>query len=432
VSPGRQAALRIREQVERGRRLDVALAAEAEGLDPRERGFAHELAYGVTRLRGRLDHLIAPRVHRGLDSLDRATFELLRLGSYQLLYMDGVPRYAAVSQSVEAARALRGKGGAGLVNAVLRKVADAGDGAASFPDPDVNPVGYLSSWGSHPRWLVERWTQRWGAEATRALIEADNARPGIYLVPLGVPPARAVELLAEAGLGSSEVGEGTACVRLEAGVKPAAALAALPDVIVQDPAANLVTRYADLAPGMKVADLCAAPGGKALALSGGAAFTMAADRSERRTQMVRENARRTGRPLGIVVADAGHPPVSGVDAVLLDVPCTGTGTLARHPDSRWRLRPESVVELAAVQRHLLDAAAEAVRPGGLLLYSTCTLEPEENEEQVASFLDRHEDFQIEATDAVPERYMNPVGLLTVRPHPGAFDGAFAARMRRRG
>lgn len=146
--------------------------------------------------------------------------------------------------------------------------------------------------------------------------------------------------------------------------------------------------------------------------------------------MVKENARRTGRPLLPVVADALHPPLSRVDVVLLDVPCTGTGTLARHPDARWRLEPDSVQEMAALQRSMLTAAAEVVAPGGLLVYSTCTLEPEENEGAVASFLTDRDDFSVEATDAVPARYLDRVGRLMVTPQGSGFDGAFAARLRR--
>jgi 16S rRNA (cytosine967-C5)-methyltransferase len=251
------------------------------------------------------------------------------------------------------------------------------------------------------------------------------------VVPLEGEPSAAVARLAGAGIEAKAVGQGTEAVRLGAGEDPVRALDALP-CVVQDPGANLVVRYADPAPGTNVADLCAAPGGKALALSGRVLYTLAADRSEVRLGLVRENARRTGRRLGLVVADAGHPPIRELDMVLLDVPCTGTGTLARHPDARWRLDSSSPAELAAVQERLLEGAADSVRPGGLLVYSTCTLEPEENEEQVNAFLARRPDFRIEATGAVPAEYTDERGQLVILPQRTAFDGAFAARMRRRG
>jgi 16S rRNA (cytosine967-C5)-methyltransferase len=204
----------------------------------------------------------------------------------------------------------------------------------------------------------------------------------------------------------------------------------VPRAVIQDPGANLVVQYADVPEGAKVADLCAAPGGKALAMGDRPVYTLAADRSEPRLHMVRDNARRTGRPLGLVVADARRPPVRGADVILLDAPCSGTGTLQRKPDARWRLEPSSLSGLVDLQRELLDAAAAVVPEGGLLVYSTCSLEPEENEEQVDGFLGRHASFRLDATDAVPSRFRDGLGRLSVTPQRTGFDGAFAARLRR--
>lgn len=423
-------ALQARREAERGRRLDRSFEAAAVGLDPRERAFALELTYGATRLRGRLDHLLERHVHRALSDLDPLVLEVLRLGAYQLLYLGGVPDYAAVSQSVDQVRTEMGAGAAGLVNAVLRKVGATGDDLELFPDFESHPADFLATWGSHPRWLVERWLERWGPADVRSLVAANNQRPFIYLVPLDVEPDVGAARLSAAGLPAEPVGRGTRCVRLGDGVTPASALAALPHAIAQDPAANLVAAYADVPTGMKVADLCAAPGGKALAVSGRASYTLAVDRSEARLRMVRDNAARTERPLGLVVADAQRPPLREVDVVFLDAPCTGTGTLARRPDARWRLTPESIAELAEVQRGMLSAAADVVAPGGLLVYSTCTLEPEENEAQAETFLAQRPDFRIEATRAVPVEYLDRCGRLVVTPQASGFDGAFAARLRR--
>ena len=327
--------------------------------------------------------------------------ELLRLGAYQLLYLQGVPAYAAVSESVELVRKRVGERPVGLANAVLRKLAREGAGADRFPDYEDDPATFLSTWGSHPRWLIERWLRRWPAPVVRATVDADNRRPPVSLVPLDVDADEAVRVLLRAGLSATPVGAGTGCVRLGEGVQPTDALAALPHAIVQDPAAHLVARYADVPTGTNVADLCSAPGGKVVAVADRPAYTLASDRSESRIRMVRENALRTGRRVGLAVADANRPPIASVDVVLLDVPCTGTGTLARNPDARWRLRPESVDEMAAVQERLLEAAASVVSPGGLLVYSTCSLEPEENDDRVRSFLAAHADFRVDATDAVP-------------------------------
>jgi 16S rRNA (cytosine967-C5)-methyltransferase len=344
--------------------------------------------------------------------------------------MKGVPAYAAVSETVELARAEVGKGATGLVNAVSRRVGRAGDGPECFPDFGADPLGFLETWGSHPRWLLERWLARWGADSVRALVESGNQRPATYLLPLDRSASEAVTALASAGIEARLVGEGTGCVRLGEGASAAEALAVLPRAIVQDPASNLVARYADVSRGTKVADLCAAPGGKVLAVADRPVYTLAADRSEPRLHMVKENARRVGRPLALVVADARRPPLHPLDVVLLDAPCTGTGTLARKPDARWRLEPASLRELVDVQREMLDAAAGVVRPGGVLVYSTCSLEREENESQVGAFLERHPEFRIDATDAVPARHLDAKGRLVVTPQASGFDGAFASRLRK--
>ena len=417
---------------ERGRRLDRGFAEAARRLEARERAFAHELSYGVTRMRGRLDHLIAPHVRRGMESVDSTVLELLRIGAYQLLYMGGVPDYAAVSETVGQVRALVGPQPAGFVNAVLRKVDAAGDEPARFPSEAEDPGGFLSSWGSHPSWLIERWLARWSFDDVKRLVEANNRRPHVNLVPLEMTPAEALVVLAEADILAREAGAGTDCVRLGHSGSPARALEAIPRAIVQDPAANLVSKYADVPSGTIVADLCAAPGGKVLALSDRPASILAADRSESRIHMVRENARRTARAVSLVVADALRPPLDRADVVLLDVPCTGTGTLARHPDARWRLSPETIADLTDLQDRMLESAAPIVAPGGLLVYSTCTLEPEENEERVHAFLHGHPDFAMDPPDSVPMEHLDAEGQLMVTPQRTGFDGAFAARLRKMG
>jgi 16S rRNA (cytosine967-C5)-methyltransferase len=418
-------------EVARGSRLDVSFGRVAPRLSPRDRAFVHELVYGVSRLRGRLDHLLARRVDRGLARLAPDVHEILRMGAYQILYMESVPRYAGVSQAVGQARESAGVGAAGLVNAVLRGVADDGDSPDLFPDPEGDPRGFLSTWGSHPPWLVERWLERWTPAEVRTLVDADNSRPGVFLLPLEATPEEAVETLGAAGLGAEPVGRGTTCVRLAAGVDPATAVDVLPSVI-QDPGASLVVRYADPDPGMEVADLCAAPGGKALALSCRASYTLAADRSEVRMRIVRDNVARTGRKLALLVADARQPPLREMSVVVVDVPCTGTGTLRRHPDGRWRIGPASIREMGRLQRDILESCARLVPVGGLLVYSTCSLEPEENEEQVDAFLRRHADFHVQRTDEVPGEYLDDDGRLRVLPQKSGFDGAFAARLRRTG
>ncbi|MEX0980192.1 MAG: transcription antitermination factor NusB, partial [Gemmatimonadota bacterium] len=350
-------------------------------------------------------------------------------GAYQLLYMGSVPAYAAVSQAVDQARQISGKGMGGLTNAVLRALARDGENRAVFPDPERDPVGYLSSWESHPGWLVSRWLERWEYDEVEALLRENNRVPPLYLRPIGIDEAEALDRLRRAGIAAESVGAGRGSLMLPRGVDPVSALEAVPGVI-QDPAASLVVDYVDPGPDARVADLCAAPGGKALALAGKGAYVLAADRSAGRLRRLRENALRIGSPVAIVAARAEAPALASADVVLLDVPCSGTGTLARHPDIRWRLRPADLKTLAAIQARILEGGAGIVKRGGLLVYSSCTLEPEENEDQIEAFLERHPEFQIEAPATVPSEFLDATGYLRVLPHLSGFDGAFAARLRR--
>jgi 16S rRNA (cytosine967-C5)-methyltransferase len=294
----------------------------------------------------------------------------------------------------------------------------------------MDPVGHLTTWGSHPRWLVERWLVRWSWEDVLALVELDNRAPPLVVMPLDLSADEAVERLGEAGVSAREVGHGTGAVEVTGDASPSQVLQ-LVSAVVQDPGAALVPLYADAPEGGLIADLCAAPGGKTLALTRGGAYVLAADRSPRRLRILRENLARTGRRAGTVVALAEAPPLRRADLVLLDVPCTGTGTLRRHPDARWRLKPWDIERMAGVQARILDGAQVVVPEGGLLVYSTCTLEPEENEEQVAEFLSRHGDFRLEPTGSVEPALMEG-GSLRVLPQRTGFDGSFAARLRRGG
>lgn len=422
VTPARSAALRVLRAVRSGALADRALADELPSLEPRDRAWLQELVYGTLRLRGRLDHRLAQRLHRGLASVQADVLDVLRMGAYQRTEMR-VPDYAAVSESVDLAREVGGEGSARLANGVLRGLSEEWVGPSLAEDP----IGHLTTWGSHPRWLIERWVRRWGVEAVARLVAYDNTRPGLFLRPLGIEVDVAVARLADAGIEAGPV-ESLRTVRLGAGTDPAQALDVVPGVI-QDPAAGCVVDHVAAPQDAVVADLCAAPGGKALGLAE-RGFVAAGDRTFGRVARLRENAARVGLPVGVLVADARAPALSA-DVVLVDVPCTGTGTLARHPDARWRLGPRDLEALVSLQREILEGAATAVRPGGLLVYATCSLEPEENEEQVERFLSDHPEFVSEAGSAPRADALDARGRLVVTPWAHGLDGAFAARLRRR-
>lgn len=406
--------------------------AAARDLPQQERQWTHELVYGALRLRGRMDHLLAQRARGGLDRLEPDVLDVLRLGAYQMLEMGSVPAYAAISQSVELARTAGASRAAGLVSGVLHALSRS-DPTGSFPDPGRQPIEHLVAWGSHPRWLVERWVERWGIEATGRLVEANNRRPELYIHPLGPSSASAAERLRAKGIPTAEVAIAPGALQV---LPPATARDALATVaaVVQDPAAQLVTRYTAVPDGARVLDLCAAPGGKALAMAQRAAYVVAADLSPGRLRWVRENVRRlgAGERVGMVAADARRAPFAPADLVLIDVPCTGTGTLRRHPDARWRITPADLGALASLQAEILTGAAGHVRPGGWLVYATCALEPEENELQIEHFLDSHPEFEPDPLPgAVDPSLLSERGWLQLLPQNTGTDGAFAARLRRR-
>jgi 16S rRNA (cytosine967-C5)-methyltransferase len=442
AADARRSALRILDLVAEGATFDAARDRAVEGLGERDRRLAHELAAGVLRQQQRLDDALSPHVARGIGSVQPRLRRILELGAYQLTALDRVPAHAAVSVCVELARDAGGERAAGFVNAVLRKVgagkalndsltvAGGREGGKDMASGGpVDPAGLARTW-SHPSWLVERWVKRFGPAETEALLQWNNTKP-----PLVIQPARAslpelYEQFEAAGIPASPAPFGAGLV---VGVSQPRDLPGYEagEFVVQDAAQALVVRYADLPEGCTVLDACAAPGGKAIALGRVAGRVLACDRSRERVARLATNLARAGSGYAWpVVALAEQPPVRGVDAVLLDAPCLGTGTFARHPDARHRVEPGALRELAARQRMLLDGVARAVRVGGLLVYATCSLEPEENEEQVDRFLAGHPGFRREPSTAVPPELRSAAGDLLLLPQRHGTDGAFAARLRR--
>ena len=431
VTESRRAAAEVLADLRAGELLDPSFELRAAPLDARDRRWAQELVYGMLRRRAMLDALLSDRVRGGLVRLDPDLTDLLRLGAYQLLHMRSVPAYAAIAQTVELSKERHGLGASKLANAVLRRL----DREREMLDATVptDPVDALSLRHSHPRWLVARWVGRWGAEETERLLAANNVE-----APLVVRPYNIVREQLEATLESVGVDIVDApLARDSLAIRSPVSLTELGAYrqglfFVQDPAATLVAQYAAFPAGAEVADLCAAPGGKALELARTAAFVVAGDRSLQRIHRTQTNARRVdARNVLMMVSDARTPAIRPVDAVLLDVPCTGTGTFRRHPDARWRLKVSDIAVLAATQRSILRAAADVVKPGGLLVYATCTLEPEENDAQIEAFLRENPEWMLEPPPegTVPAPVLD-AGRLRVFPQRHGIDGAFAARLRR--
>lgn len=441
ITESRIAAAEILAALRGGTLLDAAFERTTTALDPRDRRWVQELTYGLLRTRGWMDAVLAPRITGGLARLDADLGDLLRLGAYQLLAMGSVPAYAAIAQTVELAKRRHGIGASKLVNAVLRRIdrerdqpaVAAADGAAAALDRAHDQVERLAVRSSHPRWLLERWIAQFGRTATERLTAHNNTEAPIIVRPFGMDVAGLREILAERDVTATAPHLLADGLQLPAGV----ALTQLGafqrgQLFVQDDGSALVVQYAHVSPGSVVADLCAAPGGKTLALHRAGARVIASDRSATRLERLHANlARMQVTDVDVREMDATAPSLEPVDAILVDVPCTGTGTFRRHPDARWRLRVSDVALLPVLQRDILAAASSSVKPGGLLVYSTCSLEREENDDVVRDFLADDDAFVLEPPPAgtVPESVLDG-GLLRVLPQDHGVDGAFAARLRR--
>jgi len=431
VTTTRVIAADVCADVRTGHLLDPSFERRTTVLDARDRRWTQELLYGMLRRRSSLDAILSDRVRGGLARLDPDLIDLLRLGAYQLLYMGSVPAYAAIAQTVELTKTRHGIGASKLANAVLRRT-DRERETLQVATPS-DPIDALSLTYSHPRWLVARWVSRWGSDETARLLEANNTEAPVVVRPYGVVREQLEAMLEAAKVEVHDAPLVEDSIRLGHGIS-LTELGAFSQGLffVQDPAATLVTRYAAIDADVDVADLCAAPGGKSFELSRTARAVYACDRSMSRIQRVVATARRIdAKRVFPLVHDARHPSVNMVDVVLADVPCTGTGTFRRHPDARWRLKVSDLAVMGAIQRSIFRAAATLVKPGGLLIYSTCSLEPEENDLQIEAFLADHSEFVLEPPPegAVPAAVLD-AGRLRVLPQRHGTDGAFAARLRR--
>jgi 16S rRNA (cytosine967-C5)-methyltransferase len=431
VTASRAVAAEICVDLRRGEFLDQSFERRIGPLDARDRRWTRELVYGMLRHRAWIDTILSERVRGGLVRLDPDVIDLLRLGVYQLTNMGSVPAYAAIAQTVELAKRRHGLGASKLVNAVLRRTDRERDELVSITPSD--PAEALALRYSHPRWLVDRWIERWGEQDTEQLLAINNADAPIAIRPYGIVREQLEAMLEAAGVHIADAPYVRDSIAISGGITLTELGAFKKGLFfVQDPAATLVTDYAAIPVGSTVADLCAAPGGKSLELSKTAGTVIAGDKSIGRLQRFLANQRRLETTnLHPFVGDARQPAIRPVDAVLIDVPCTGTGTFRRHPDARWRLKVSDFAVMSALQKTILRAAASVVRPEGLLIYSTCSLEAEENDVQIDTFLSENLNWILEPP---PEGSVSPdlldAGRLRVLPQRHGTDGAFAARLRR--
>lgn len=439
TAPARQAAFRALRDVATGRAdLGEALhRARAPLSDPRDLALAMELATGTRRWQGALDYQLQKLSAKPLARLDAAVADALRLGAYQILFLQRVPVSAAVNDAVSIVKASGFRSAGGFVNAVLRRLARERE-TLSWPGRE-DLAAHLAAVQSHPRWLVERWLARYGADATEQWLRFNNAPPALTLAPNRQQisqPALIARLMSEGVTAEpAPVAPHGVIVREGRPLHTAAFAEGL--FVVQDEASQLVGELIAAAPGQRVLDVCAAPGGKTLAAAAQCApggLVVAGDVRPRRVALLAETlARCRASGIGVVHLGAeGTLPLApaAFDRVLVDAPCSGLGTVRRDPDIRWRRTAGDFVALTAVQIDLLRRVAPHVAPGGRLIYSTCSSEPEENEAVVAAFLAEAGSFFVLPLSAagVPPVLLassTPEGYLRTTPARGleAFFGA---------
>ena len=452
TAPARRAAQRALHDVHVGQAvLPDALARARRPLDdPRDRGLVGDIVTGTLRWRAALDHRLAQVSNRPLDGIDADVLDVLRAGAYQLLHLTRTPHRAIVHDAVALTRAAGKQSAAGFVNAVLRAIADRG-ATLPLPSPPTTSqdawddadraaaLDYLSVTLSHPRWLAGRWLDRLGFDTACRWARFDNEPAPITLrvnqrmvgrVDVAAR-LRAADVATTAGIWAP------AALNTTSGNPLATSLAREGLIVAQSEASQLVASLVRAIPGDRVLDLCAAPGGKTVAIADALAdegLIVAADRRDRRLSRLAYTLRRHQVSCArLARLDATRPlPFPPVfDWVLIDAPCSGLGTLGRDPDIRWRRRPEDLPALAATQAAMLRAAAGAVRPGGRLVYATCSSEPDENTDVVDAFLRTDPAFVIEPPrDVVDAALLNAQGQLETTPDRHGLEAFFGATLRR--
>jgi 16S rRNA (cytosine967-C5)-methyltransferase len=433
----RRTALAILCRAEEGIFADTLLAQARERMDARDSGFLLELVYGVLRNRARLDWVLNRFSAKPVDTTDLWTRNILRLGAYQMLFLDRVPVSAAVNTAVELAKEHGRKHG--YVNGLLRGL-DRQRSTITYPESG-DPAARLSMLYSHPVWLVKRWVSRFGAEGTEALLKANNG-PAPLTIRTNILKTTRSALKASLESEGVQAAETTCSPSGLDIISSPQRLRALQTYraglfMVQDQAAQLISLLITPQPGETVLDACAAPGGKATHLAElmqdrGTVVALELDAS--RIAKIRENSRRLGTTIVLPVqGDASTYREGTFDRVLIDAPCSGLGVLRRHPDGRWNKAEQTIGDHTTLQRRILENGAALVKPGGTLVYATCTTEPEENDEIIAWFLTGPGSaFRIDdPRPFLPQaavKLVDAEGRLRTFPQAPDMDGFFGVRM----
>jgi 16S rRNA (cytosine967-C5)-methyltransferase len=415
--------------------IDKELAVNP--VDHRDRRFVFEIVYGIIRRRLTLDYIIERRLSDAKLFENKHLKRILELGIYQLMFMDRVPDHAAVNETVDCAGAdKRTNGFRGIVNGVLRTVIKEKK-HVEYPDSTTDIVERLAVEYSHPQWMLTRWLPRFGLSKTKQLCAFDNEKPEIYFRRKIHGLSRQQFETEFREFGSSATGYLNLYYRCTKPVLPKSVkLFEEGHCTIQAPSSGWIVALLDVQKNDRILDVCSAPGGKTslmaeLARAEGRVF--ACELKQSRMALVRDTLQRMNIDnVSFLFCDGALLPFSRrFSKILLDAPCSGTGVLHRHPEARWIKTIDDITRLSKLQAALLEASAETLAPGGVLVYSTCSLEPEENQIQIRTFLETHPEFVLERPPIlIPENFIDSSGFVLITPHDHKLDGMFGARLKK--
>ena len=409
--------------------------AELSGVD---KALLFEIVHGVIRWLGRIDWILNGFYKGQFSKCIPNVKNSMRVALYQILFLDKVPHYAAVNESVEFVKKLQGQKSADLTNAVLRSIIRKKD-AIKYPDKEEDIVGYLAAYYSHPGWMVKRWLNRFGEDFTKELLEANNQKPAltIRVNRLVTTKSELVSQINKVKLGFESTKYLPDFIKLRS-------LSNITDwdlfkeghFTIQDESTGFACHLLDVKPGMKVLDFCSAPGGKTAFLAdlmNNEGEIYALDKFESRMKILEKNMERLQiKNVKTVVGDANNFKDKDFDRILLDAPCSGLGTLTKKPDIKWKRDIGDFRKLNRTQKELLESASSLLKPGGELVYSTCTTEPEENINIVNDFISSHDDFEIaEITNPLFAKVADKENFIQTYPNLHGMDGAFAIKIRKK-
>ncbi len=418
--------------------IDKLLDSElnTDNLNRFDKSLLTEIVNGVIRWKNKIDWVLTGFYHGDYQKCLNVVKNSMRVALYQIQYLDKIPLHAAIYESVEIVKRIQGEKTAGIVNGVLRNIARNLE-IIRYPVKDDDIVYYYSIIYSHPRWMVKRWLQRFGEENTEKLLQRNNLRPYLALrVNLLKSGTNEIEnILRDLNIYYYQCRFSQENYYLKTPHRGISSMEIFQNgkITIQDASASLAVKLASPVEGQSVVDLCAAPGGKSFYMAEmmkNKGKVIAIDKYDHKLNLISNGAQRLGLTcIETLAGDSSEIKLEEkADLVFADVPCSGLGTLSKKPDIKWKREREDIINLAEIQRSILDNAADMVKPGGVIVYSTCTIEPEENEDNVNWFLDKHPEFELDPAEKYLPAEVCKNGFFATFPHVHKIDGAFAARL----